>query len=61
VNALQQQREDTLVGFWSDKVPAMNQIIERSRDAIRGVLTPTQRARYEQGLAELLRRQRTDG
>ena len=39
----------------------MNQIIERSRDAIRCVLTPTQRARYEQGLAELLRRQRTDG
>ena len=60
VNALLQQREDTLVGFWSDKVPAMNQIIERSRDAIRGVLTPAQRARYERGLAELLRRQRTD-
>lgn len=60
VNALLQQREDTLVGFWSDKVPAMNQIIERSRADIRGVLMPAQRARYEQGLTELLRRQRTD-
>jgi hypothetical protein len=56
IDTLLDQREDTLVAFWSSHIPAMNQIIDSSRARIRATLTTAQQRRYDTGIAELLRR-----
>ena len=60
VDRLLQQREDTLVAYWAERIPAMYQLIEVSRSNIRQLLTADQRARYNEGLAELLKTRARD-
>ena len=60
VERLLQQREDTLVAYWAERIPAMNELIESSRANIRALLDAEQRARYDAGLQELLQARRRD-
>jgi hypothetical protein len=60
IDQLLKQREDTLVAYWAERIPAMYQLIEVSRQNIRSKLNPEQRARYNTGLNELLQTRRRD-
>ena len=55
IDAAFARRENTLVDYWAYRIPEMERIIESSRAELRGLLTAEQRARYDQGLNEILR------
>ena len=51
--ALLEARDRELVGYWSQRIPDMQRIMERTRSEIRVILNPQQLAEYEAGLREL--------
>jgi hypothetical protein len=55
VDAALTKRENALVDYWAVRIPEMQQIIEASRTELRGMFSAEQRARYDEGLAEMLR------
>ncbi len=46
-------REDRLESYWDARLPDLDLLIDSSRQEIRGILTPAQRAIYDSGLARL--------
>ena len=53
VFALLEARDRELVGYWSQRIPDMQAIIEQTRAQIRAILDPQQLAKYEEGLRAL--------
>jgi hypothetical protein len=49
------QREAALFDYWEQRIPEMRQIIDASRVELRALLNAEQRARYDEGLNEILR------
>ena len=46
-------REDRLEDYWEARLPELESVIDSSRDEIRAILTPPQRAVYDSHLARL--------
>jgi Spy/CpxP family protein refolding chaperone len=48
-----ESREDRLESYWEAQLPELETLIDSSRDEIRAILTPEQRAIYESQLTRL--------
>lgn len=50
VDHLLERREDRLEDYWKSRLPDLQALVDSSRQEIRGLLTPDQRAAYDQWL-----------
>jgi Spy/CpxP family protein refolding chaperone len=48
-----ESREDRLESYWETRLPELETLIDSSRDEIRAILTPEQRAIYDRQLTRL--------
>jgi hypothetical protein len=48
-----ESREDRLESYWASRLPELETLIDSSRDEIRAILTPGQRAIYDRQLTRL--------
>lgn len=48
-----ESREDRLESYWDARLPELQSVIDSSREAIRAILTPGQRAVYDRQLSRL--------
>jgi Spy/CpxP family protein refolding chaperone len=53
IERLFQSREDRLERYWETQLPDLETVVDSSREDIRAILTPAQRAVYDSGLTRL--------
>ena len=53
IERLLEQREDRLESYWDARLPELEQLVDSSREEIRGFLSPQQRTIYDTHLTRL--------